>query len=170
MQLNVLKSKTDPWFAEGLQFTCTQCGNCCTGAPGYVWISDEEIERLAKHLRMTVEDVVEKYCRKIGGRFSLKEQRSPQGLYDCIFLREKRIGGGEGKPPVVKRVCSIYEVRPLQCRTWPFWEGNLASRENWESAGRRCHGIDRGTRVFSREEIEKFRDAEDWPENPPGTK
>ena len=170
MTLPVLTSKTEPWYGDGLKFTCTQCGNCCTGAPGYIWISDEEIERLARHLKMPAERVVEEYCRKIGGRTSLKERRSPQGLYDCIFLKEMRVGGGQGKPPVVKRVCTIYEARPLQCRTWPFWEGNLASKENWEAAAKRCHGMNRGPRQFSCEEIEKLRDAEDWPDNPPGTK
>ena len=45
-----MSEKTDtnqPWYADGLSFTCTQCGNCCTGGPGYVWISDMEIDRLA---------------------------------------------------------------------------------------------------------------------------
>ena len=174
MKLNVLKSPascTDaPWYAEGLEFTCTQCGNCCTGAPGYVWISDEEIDRLATHLKMKRDRVIDEYCRKIGGKISLKERRSPQGLYDCVFLKETRVGGGKNKPPTVKRTCTVYPVRPLQCRTWPFWDGNLASKENWKSASKRCHGMDRGPREFSLEQIEALKNAEDWPENPPGSK
>ena len=49
MKLEVLKDEAaeQPWYAEGLKFTCTQCGNCCTGGPGFVWISREEIRRLA---------------------------------------------------------------------------------------------------------------------------
>ena len=35
------------WYKDGLAFTCTQCGNCCTGGPGYVWLSDAEIDRFA---------------------------------------------------------------------------------------------------------------------------
>jgi Fe-S-cluster containining protein len=170
VKLNVLDVSAQPWYAQGLQFTCTQCGNCCTGAPGYVWITDDEVERLAKHLQMSAERVVELYCRRIGERLSLKERRSPQGLYDCIFLKETKVGGGQGKPATVKRVCSVYEVRPLQCRTWPFWDGNLASKENWDAAGQRCHGINRGPRKFSADDIEALRDAEDWPKNPPGSK
>jgi Fe-S-cluster containining protein len=169
MKLEVLET-SQPWYAEGLKFTCTQCGNCCTGGPGYVWISDEEIDRLAGHLKMPREQVLEKYCRTIGGQISLKERRTPQGLYDCVFLNEIKVGGGQGKPPQVKRVCGIYEVRPLQCRTWPFWDGNLASKENWDEAAQRCHGMNRGPRQFSRERIESLRDAKDWPENPPSSK
>ena len=30
---------SEPWYQDGLQFRCTRCGNCCTGAPGYGGIS-----------------------------------------------------------------------------------------------------------------------------------
>ena len=88
----------------------------------------------------------------------------------ALFLRETRTPAGRGKPPIVKRVCSVYAVRPLQCRTWPFWDGVLASRQNWESAGKRCHGIDAGSRSFTRKQVESLRDATDWPKNPPTSK
>jgi Fe-S-cluster containining protein len=171
MKLKVIQHADDacatdaPWYADGLKFTCSQCGNCCTGAPGYVWVSDQELARLAAHLRLSVDDVIDRYGRRIGGRVSLKERRTPQGLYDCIFLQEVKVGRGASAR--VKKVCSVYEVRPLQCRTWPFWEGNLASQKNWESAGKRCHGINAGARTFTRQEIEKLKDATDWPEKPP---
>jgi hypothetical protein len=169
MKLDVIADKTDaPWYAEGLSFTCTQCGNCCTGGPGYVWISDQEVERLAGHLRMSVEAVVRQYTRKIGGRLSLKEQRTPQGNYDCVFLKEipAEFSGqppGTAKISQSRRVCTIYSDRPLQCRTWPFWDGNLQSPSAWVKAGRHCPGIDRGT-SYSREQIESLRDAREWPE------
>src|SRR5215213_8218564 len=77
MKLDVLKDEAAeaPWYAEGLKFTCTQCGNCCTGGPGFVWISREEIRRLAEFLKITPQETVEKYCRKVDGRWSLKEFR-----------------------------------------------------------------------------------------------
>lgn len=119
---------------------------------------------------MTVYDVVEKYCRKIDGQFSLLERRNSRGEYDCIFLKEipaeAREQGGEEGVRHTRRVCGIYEARPLQCRTWPFWEGNLASREAWDRAGVRCHGINRG-KAYSRERIDELREAKDWPEDPP---
>lgn len=167
MKLDVITSTQSPWYGEGLTFTCSQCGNCCTGAPGYVWISEEEIDRLAAHLKMPADEVIEKYCRRIGGRISLQERRSPQGLYDCIFLREVKASGKNAEISQTRQICSVYEVRPLQCRTWPFWDGVLASKESWESAGQRCHGIDHGKRKFSLKQIESLRRADDWPENPP---
>src|SRR5260221_9906121 len=98
MKLDVLASQDDSavWYDDGLRFTCTQCGNCCTGPPGYVWISKEEIVRLADFLKLTCEQTVEKYCRKVDGRFSLKERRSPEGLYDCIFLKSAERDPADG--------------------------------------------------------------------------
>src|SRR5215831_4290224 len=92
MKLKVLDSSNEarPWYADGLTFTCTQCGNCCTGGPGYVWISDEEIARLAEHLKLTRRQIISKYCRKIGQKYSLREIRNSQGEYDCVFLTEEK--------------------------------------------------------------------------------
>lgn len=167
MKLEVIQAPdSSPWYKDGLKFTCTQCGNCCTGPAGFVWISDEEIDRLARHLNMTAEQVRQTYCRSIGGRTSLREHRNAQGAYDCIFLKEIRTRSRDGLPRV-QRICGIYASRPLQCRTWPFWEGNLASRENWDRSAKRCHGMNHGRRSFGRQEIEGLRDATDWPDHPP---
>jgi uncharacterized protein len=147
-----------PWYGAGLSFSCTQCGNCCTGGPGYVWISKVELERLAVHLGLDVATTLKRYCHKPvggGGRISLKEIRTEGGLHDCIFLTKDERG---------KRGCSIYPVRPLQCRTWPFWDGLLASREAWDKAGQKCPGMDNG-RAYTLEEIEARRTATDWPKD-----
>lgn len=160
-KLLVLKQES-PWYAEGLSFSCTGCGNCCTGGPGYVWISREEIDRLAEHLKLTAREVIMRYCRRLGGRYSLNEHRNRQGNYDCVFLEERKVESDGSKVVHTQRICSIYPVRPLQCRTWPFWEGNLASRESWDRAASRCPGMNRG-RTFTLEEMEALRDASDWP-------
>jgi hypothetical protein len=148
MKLDVIPIQT-AWYAGGLHFTCTQCGNCCTGRPGFVWISDAEIAVLAAHLALSVEETVRRYCRQVGDRFSLRERVSPAGQYDCVFL------GGE---PGGKRTCGVYSVRPLQCRTWPFWSGNLLSRAVWDKSAEHCHGMNSG-RHYSAAEIEAMRDA-----------
>src|SRR6187397_1944248 len=108
MRLPVVTETTRPWYADGLKFTCSQCGNCCTGAPGYVWISDVEIDRLAAHLRMSRDDVLEQFCRRVGDRYSLKERRSPQGLYDCILLKEIKTPARRGEVAHTRRICRIY--------------------------------------------------------------
>src|SRR5438045_9611081 len=95
MKLDVIESTTAPWYADGLKFTCQQCGNCCTGGPGYVWISPQEIARLAQHLKLSPQEVIERFCRQIEGRLSLKEVRRGR-LYDCIFLTEQEDDSGIG--------------------------------------------------------------------------
>ena len=162
--LPVTQPAAEPWFKDGLSFQCTQCGNCCTGGPGYVWISDVEIDRLADHLKLTREETLRTHCRKIGGRISLKERRDERGEYPCIFLTETKSRDAKGRT-VTKRGCSIYPVRPLQCRTWPYWDSNLEDQEAWEYAGKKCPGTGRG-KHYTLEQILALRDAEDWPEVP----
>ena len=123
-----------PWFHKGLRFKCTQCGDCCTGAPGYVWVNREEIAALAAHLGLDVADFEAKYVRKVGVRKSLIEY--PNG--DCVFLKDRK--------------CSVYEARPRQCRTWPFWESNLRSEEAWQRTCEVCPGSGKG-QVVPVEEI-----------------
>lgn len=167
-KLTVLSEVSSPWYAQGLSFTCTCCGNCCTGGPGFVWMSDEEVGLLAKHLGLSRKETLETYCRKIGGRTSLKEIRTKEGNHDCVFLKEIPAEKVKGKVTHTRRVCGIYEVRPLQCRTWPFWDGNLASRANWEAASKRCPGMD-GGKKYSLEQIEALKNATGWPEEGPSS-
>ena len=116
-----------PWYHEGLRFTCSQCGDCCTGAPGFVWVTNEEIAGLAKLLEIDVDEFENLYVRKVGMRKSLKE--FPSG--DCVFFTEQRN-------------CNVYSARPRQCRTWPFWDSNLRSPEAWEATCEVCPGSGQG--------------------------
>ena len=112
------------WYRAGLHFECSQCGNCCGGFPGYVWVTAEEIQNIAAFLDMSVDQFQDQYTIKVGKRRSLIEKKH----YDCIFLERNGEKGG----------CSIYSVRPQQCRTWPFWKTNLATPDTWNDQLRRC--------------------------------
>lgn len=112
------------WFKEGLRFTCTGCGQCCTKEPGYVWVSEEEVRQMADHLAISPGEFKKRYTRDVFGRTSLREDSKN---FDCIFLKEKR--------------CQIYASRPRQCKTFPWWKENVATKEAWEETARRCEGI-----------------------------
>ena len=73
MELPVVQPAAAPWFKDGLKFQCTCSGNCCTGGPGYVWYTSEEVDRLAAHLKLDRETTLKKYFRKVQGKLSLKE-------------------------------------------------------------------------------------------------
>ena len=138
------------WYACGLHFACTGCGNCCAGPEeGYIWITPQEIELLAEHLGMTGQAVRKKYIRRVGLRLSIIENPTTK---DCVFLTAVNNGG---------RGCAIYPVRPNQCRTWPFWNDNLHSPDNWNMAAVKCPGIHRG-RLYTLEEIETLRKQKKW--------
>jgi Fe-S-cluster containining protein len=138
------------WYAEGLRFTCTQCGNCCTGPTGFVWVTDEEIADLATALSISDEDFRSQYTRTVHGRISLNERPSQFGL-DCVFLDRSRTDG--------RAICRVYADRPLQCRTFPFWHENLTSPRDWQRTGRTCPGLNTG-RLVPIEEIRIRRDAQ----------
>jgi Fe-S-cluster containining protein len=141
------------WYADGLRFRCTQCGNCCSGPPGAVWFSAEEELAMASHLGLEADEFRRRYTRRLGRGRSLGERVTEAG-HDCIFLdRESQPG---------KAVCSIYEVRPLQCRTWPWWPENLGSERAWEATRTRvpCPGMGRGTlHRYQQIRIERDRQA-----------
>lgn len=116
-----------PWYKDGLKFSCTRCGACCTGTPGYVWVGPQEIVRLAGHLGLTMEQFGRTYLRRVRDYLSLIEKPN----YECVFW-----DGVAG--------CTVYESRPTQCRTWPFWSENLETPEDWERTRRACPGSGQG--------------------------
>ncbi len=122
------------WYVGGLAFECLECGRCCAGPePGFVWVTDEDIQAIAGHLGMDEHTFRRRFVRKVGRRQSLIEKR---GSNDCIFLTDADSEGRRG--------CEVYPVRPIQCRTWPFWEANIEHPYDWAQAGHRCPGINRG--------------------------
>lgn len=135
---------TSPWYQNGLQFKCTQCGNCCTGAPGFVWVNEEEIQAIAEYLQKPIAEIRVMYTRRARGKVTLTEYANG----DCVFF--------DGQ----SRGCTIYPVRPRQCRTWPFWNTNLESEDNWKNVQTECPGAGRGDFV-SFDEIEIRRQVID---------
>jgi len=125
-----------PWYHEGLRFECIGCGACCTGAPGYVWVNQAEIEALAALLGLDAETFERKYVRRVGIRRSLVE--FPGG--DCVFY------------DAASRSCRVYDARPRQCRTWPFWASNLRTPESWAKMAEGCPGANRGP-LYTLDEI-----------------
>ncbi len=126
--------RSAPWYAQGLRFRCTQCGNCCTGPTGFVWFDMDELTAMAEHVGLPATTFLRRHARKIDGRWSLNE-RQVNGQYDCVFLQRDDEG---------KALCTIYPVRPAQCRTWPFWPENLETADDWFDAAKTCPGIRTG--------------------------
>jgi uncharacterized protein len=129
-----------PFYEQGLKFSCRKdCSKCCGGSPGFVFITEEEIDTIHKVLGLDRQTFLDNYTKDAGGRISLLDVEDDN--WNCILLKE-------GK-------CSIYQHRPLQCRTFPFWPHNIISKRDWNKASLECPGIGEG-RHYTMEEIDSI--------------
>jgi Fe-S-cluster containining protein len=112
------------------------CGNCCTGPEGFVLVNTPEVDALAARLGLSREDFVARYTKLVPEGLSLRDVPTTHG-FDCVFLDRTTVPG--------KAVCGVYEDRPRQCRTWPFWTSVLRTEAHWRNTKRTCPGIDKGT-------------------------
>jgi hypothetical protein len=123
------------WYAEGLRFSCTRCGHCCTGEPGLIWVTDAEVAALAARLGLDEAAFRARYTQRVWSngeqRTTLRDRLAGKLGHACIFFQK-----GTG--------CTVYEQRPRQCRTWPFWRRILASPEAWAEEALACPGMNRG--------------------------
>ncbi len=100
---------------EGFDFgfnpdECEHCGGrCCIGESGYIWITTAEIKRLSEHLDVSIPELHKNHLTKVRHKFSINEMPLGNDEYACIYFDTD------------KKQCSIYDVRPNQCRTFPFW-------------------------------------------------
>jgi len=124
---------TEKWYKTGLAFSCKGCGNCCSGPDeGYIWVNQKELPALAALFQTTIADFTKKYTSKVGRRHTIIEKQPSK---DCIFLKKNNDGS---------KSCEIYLLRPIQCRTWPFWKENIRTRESWLEIAKNCPGINQG--------------------------
>ncbi len=102
---------------------CANCeGDCCRGESGYIWVNPKEMERIARFLKISIEEFKQEYLKKVGYRYSIKEIQK-NGEFFCLFFDQG---------------CEIYEVRPSQCRSYPFWDH---FKTNKEEVCKECKGI-----------------------------
>ncbi len=126
------------WYEDGIRFECHGCGACCTdrGDYAYVFLNRGEEKALARHLGLSVPAFLKRHTQTVDGYVTLKSRKKR-----CVFLDEENR-------------CAVYEARPLQCRTWPFWPENLLYRLWTSEIAPHCPGIGTG-RIYTRAEIEE---------------
>ena len=90
--------KIKRFWSDGLEFSCTQCGQCCCGEPGIVYFNPEEFEKLVEHLGKTKnldrETIIREYMWPYRDSYTARDD-FPDG--HCIFF---------------DKGCTVYEVRP----------------------------------------------------------
>ncbi|HET7838323.1 MAG TPA: YkgJ family cysteine cluster protein [Rectinemataceae bacterium] len=123
----------EPFYVDGLRFGCTRCSACCGGEPGYVFLSKDDLRRLLDRFKLDFGEFFREYCRLVDTGLGMAISLAEKPNYDCTFL-------GEGG-------CSVYDARPVQCSTYPFWAGVLESPQTWQSEASYCPGIGKGELV-----------------------
>ncbi len=97
---------------------CLQCGNCCRSLGPR--ITDKDVERLSKALRMKAVDIIQQYLR-IDEDNDMVFKSMP-----CPFLGDDNY-------------CAVYDVRPKACREYPhtdrrkFYQIYMLSVKNAET-------------------------------------
>jgi Fe-S-cluster containining protein len=135
----IMPQSTPGRMESEFRFECARCSACCGGSPGYVWVAAADAERILGFLGIGFSEFFERYCRLVEGPsgfvLSLKERKN----FSCIFL------GAKG--------CDIYPARPVQCRSYPFWENIVADTATWKTEAAWCPGIGRGM-ALGKDDIE----------------
>lgn len=110
------------------RFECTRCGACCR-RPGYLALSREDLERIARFLQVSALDLIMDYELELSDDvwWIHVEQGEP-----CVFL--------DGD------LCRVEAAKPTQCRTYPFWPEVLETEETWVEEAAHCPGIGIGRR------------------------
>ena len=124
-----------PWWRDGIRFECQGSGKCCVSRDsyGYVYLTAEDRRRLARHFGLSTTEFTREHCGRTGGHLHLKETAGP-----CQYLDGTR--------------CSVYEARPTQCRTWPFWPEHMSPKEWDREVASFCPGVGKG-RLWTGAEI-----------------
>lgn len=123
----------EPFFErQALRFDCSRCGRCCIAVNDhYVFMSETEAERIRDYLDLSRRWFRRRYLERLeeGDLVAASE-----GDGRCVFLE-------------IDGRCRIYPVRPVQCRTYPFWPEVVQYKAAWQRESRRCEGINRGPEV-----------------------
>lgn len=128
----------------GLRFTCTQCGKCCS-RPGYILVHASEAPPLAARY---------------------KDGARPEDL-DELWVWDDAVEGwlieveeGESCPFLVDEQCSVHDIKPRQCATYPFWEEVTMHRFTWAQEASLCEGIQPDGELYTPELIQLIENEE----------
>jgi Fe-S-cluster containining protein len=84
---------------------------------------------MADFLRLSAKAFEEQYVIRYRRTLRLRKPRKSQ----CHFLTESG--------------CSVHPVKPVQCRTYPFWPELVEDAAAWQQEAQRCPGINKGELV-----------------------
>ncbi len=97
---------------------CLKCRECCKFENSELYFSplftDKEVEEIKKKFGNVEYFMEYKGSKKV---FQIKMLKSEKGFYVCPFLDEEA------------HLCRIYEIRPFDCKLWPFMLARVKGKE-----------------------------------------
>lgn len=102
-----------------------------TGGDYFVFLTKQEAGRIRNYLKLSRRWFRQRYLQRLESGELVAAVREDDC---CVFL------DADGQ-------CRVYAVRPVQCRTYPFWPEVAGSALAWQREARRCEGINRGAVV-----------------------
>ncbi len=112
-----------------MRFQCQPGCIACCNQKGFVYLTPDDIARLAEHLDITHAEFRRRY---LCGAATLPRFRKPRHK-QCPFL----LADG----------CSVHEVKPLQCSSFPYWPELLSDPAERREAATYCPGMNKGPLV-----------------------
>lgn len=91
-------------YPKNVHFSCTKCGLCCGDTAKkkrHILLLEKEAELLKAHTKQEISAFADKIPEKVPYVFEMHKTSGK-----CVFLKNNQ--------------CTIYEVRPLICRFYPF--------------------------------------------------
>ena len=101
-----------------IQFHCFQCGNCCHSNQGYISLEIDEILSIQENINFDLSLHIE---RSATGHYLL---RTINGK--CLFYSES---------------CLIHQVKPRQCKKYPFLKSITQNHFLWKETQKKCKGL-----------------------------
>lgn len=94
-----------------------------------MYLIETDLPRMAQFLGVPIDAFESKYVSRTARHIRLRKPPDRQ----CHFHRDNK--------------CAIHPVKPVQCRTFPFWPELIESEEAWDEAAAYCPGMGRGELV-----------------------
>jgi hypothetical protein len=120
-------------YPKGIPFRCTKCAFCCGDTKTrvrHILLLKKEAERMSEIISKPIEE----FATKIEGHEPyVYEMRKTAGEGKCVFLEEK--------------TCTIYELRPLICRFYPFQLETARGKKYKFFCTKECLGIGKGRQL-----------------------
>ena len=118
-------------FPNDVNFVCSKCASCCGDTEDtvrHVLLLETESEKIAKQ---TSQDIQAFAKEVFGFEPYCYEMKKTETDGKCLFLKDNR--------------CTIYEIRPIICKFYPFELKNLGNENYLFSYTTKCPGMGKGS-------------------------